>query len=229
MSNTDMDSEDFTIVLSDVYEYPGDDWTSVIVDLSAYTGAHYIAFHVPPTDNEGTYMSLDAVIVEVNPTCDTPLNVTISNLTSTSADASWDAGMSGETEWEYVLLDAGEAAPTGSGTAVTTNSVTLTGLTQGSSYDFYVRASCGAGDFSSYRPVNGLYFMIPPVGGACSDPLLINALPYNATDNTSNYQNDYDGLVFYSINELVSKFFRLNVQDRFTCELFFYGKSNSIC
>jgi len=193
MSNTDMDSEDFTIVLSEVYEYPGDEWAEVFVDLSAYTGAHYIAFHVPPTDLEGFQIFVDEVVVEQIPTCDYPINVTISNLTSTSADASWDAGMSGETEWEYVLLDAGEAAPTGSGTAVTTNSVTLTGLTQGSSYDFYVRASCGAGDFSTYTPLNGATFMIPPIGGVCTDPIVVSSLPYNTTDTTANYQDDYDG------------------------------------
>ena len=193
MSNTDMDSEDFTIVLSEVYEYPGDEWAEVFVDLSAYTGAHYIAFHVPPTDLEGFQIFVDEVVVEQIPTCDYPINVTISNLTSTSADLSWDAGMSGETEWEYVLLDAGEAAPTGSGTAVTTNSVTLTGLTQGSSYDFYVRASCGAGDFSTYTPLNGATFMIPPIGGVCTDPIVVNSLPYNTTDTTANYQDDYDG------------------------------------
>ena len=193
MSNTDMDSEDFTIVLSEVYEYPGDEWAEVFVDLSAYTGAHYIAFHVPPTDVEGFQMFVDEVVVEQIPTCDYPINVTISNLTSTSADLSWDAGMSGETEWEYVLLDAGEAAPTGSGTAVTTNSVTLTGLTQGSSYDFYVRASCGAGDFSTYTPLNGATFMIPPIGGVCTDPIVVTSLPYNTTDDTANYQDDYDG------------------------------------
>ena len=193
MSNTDMDSEDFTIVLSEVYEYPGDEWAEVFVDLSAYTGAHYIAFHVPPTDVEGFQMFVDEVVVEQIPTCDYPINVTISNLTSTSADLSWDAGMSGETEWEYVLLDAGEAAPTGSGTAVTTNSVTLTGLTQGSSYDFYVRADCGAGDFSTYTPLNGATFMIPPIGGVCTDPIVVTSLPYNTTDDTANYQDDYDG------------------------------------
>ena len=38
-----------------------------------------------------------------------------------------------------------------------------------------------------------------------------------------------DGLVFYCINKLVSKFFRLHVQDSLTCELFFNGKTNSIC
>ena len=193
MSNTDMDSEDFTIVLSEVYEYPGDEWAEVFVDLSAYTGAHYIAFHVPPTDVEGFQMFVDEVVIEQIPTCDYPINVTISNLTSTSADASWDAGMSGEIEWEYEVLDAGEAAPTGSGTAVTTNSVTLTGLTQGSSYDFYVRASCGAGDFSTYTPLNGATFMIPPIGGVCTDPIVVTSLPYNTTDDTANYQDDYDG------------------------------------
>jgi len=194
MSNTDMDSEDFTIVLSEVYEYPGDDWTSVIVDLSAYTGAHYIAFHVPPTDLEGFQIFVDEVVVEQIPTCDFPVNVTVSNITSSSADLSWDAGMSGETEWEYVLQASGDPAPTGSGTAVSTNSVTLDGLTQGSEYDFYVRASCGAGDFSSYVPLNGEYFMIPPVGGVCTDPIVINALPYNTTDDTANYQDDYEGV-----------------------------------
>ena len=35
--------------------------------------------------------------------------------------------------------------------------------------------------------------MIPPIGGVCADPIVVNAsLPYNTTDNTSNYQDDYD-------------------------------------
>ena len=204
MSNTDMDSEDFTIVLSDVYEYPGDDWTSVIVDLSAYTGAHYIAFHVPPTDLEGFQIFVDEVVVEQIPTCDYPSNVTVSNLTSTSADLSWDAGLSGETEWEYVLQASGDPAPTGSGTAVSTNSVTLTGLTQGDEYDFYVRASCGAGDFSSYVPVYGEYFMIPAIGAVCTDPIVVASLPYNTTDTTANYQDDYTGSAGENCNQSAS-------------------------
>ncbi len=202
MSSTGNAAEDFTIVLSETTQYAGgEDWTEVSIDLSAYTGEHYIAFHVPPTDNEGYYMSLDAVIVEVNPTCDTPLNVTISNLTSSSADASWDAGATGETEWEYVLQTAGDSAPTGSGTSVSTNSVTLDGLTQGGEYDFYVRAVCGTDNYSEWTPLYGVYFMIPPVGGVCTDPIVIDALPYSTTDNTENYQDDYSGSAGENCNE----------------------------
>ena len=146
-------------------------------------------------------MSLDAVIVEVNPTCDTPLNVTISNLTSSSADASWDAGATGETEWEYVLQTAGDSAPTGSGTSVSTNSVTLDGLTQGGEYDFYVRAVCGTDNYSEWTPLYGVYFMIPPVGGVCTDPIVIDALPYSTTDTTANYQDDYNGSAGENCNE----------------------------
>ena len=202
MSSTGNAAEDFTIVLSQTTEYAGgEDWTEVTIDLSAYSGAHYIAFHVPPTDNEGNYMSLDAVIVEVNPTCDTPLNVTISNLTSSSADASWDAGATGETEWEYIVQTAGDPAPTGSGTSVSTNSVTIDGLTQGGEYDFYVRAVCGTDNYSEWTPLYGVYFMIPPVGGVCTDPIVIDALPYSTTDNTENYQDDYDGSAGENCNE----------------------------
>ena len=201
MSSTGNAAEDFTIVLSETTEYANNDWTEVSIDLSAYSGAHYIAFHVPPTDTPGYYMSLDAVIVEVNPTCDTPLNVTISNLTSSSADASWDAGATGETEWEYIVQTAGDPAPTGSGTSVSTNSVTLDGLTQGGEYDFYVRAVCGTDNYSEWTPLYGVYFMIPPVGGVCTDPIVIDALPYSTTDNTENYQDDYDGSAGENCNE----------------------------
>ncbi|MFL2643343.1 MAG: T9SS type A sorting domain-containing protein [Flavobacteriales bacterium] len=202
ISSTGNAAEDFTIVVSELTEYAaGDSWTEVSIDLSAYTGAHYIAFHVPPTDGDGYYMMLDAVVVEVNPTCDTPLNVAISNLTSSSADASWEAGATGETEWEYVLQASGDPDPTGSGIAVSTNSVTLDGLTQGDEYDFYVRAICGTDNYSEWTPLYGVYFMIPPVGGVCTDPIVIDTLPYSTTDTTANYQDDYEGSAGENCNE----------------------------
>jgi hypothetical protein len=35
--------------------------------------------------------------------------------------------------------------------------------------------------------------MIPPIGGVCTDPIVVTSLPYNTTDDTANYQDDYDG------------------------------------
>ena len=192
LSQNTNDPADFTEVIVENSQFAAE-WTQITVDLSAYSSASYIAFHVPPSSQDGNSINIDEIIVEVTPSCPEPTNVTISNLTSSSADASWVAGSSGETAWEYVVQDASLDAPTGSGTAVTTNSVTLSGLTQGGEYDFYVRADCGAGDYSPYVPISGVYFMIPPVGGVCTDPLIVTSLPYNTTDTTANYQDDYDG------------------------------------
>lgn len=33
----------------------------------------------------------------------------------------------------------------------------------------------------------------PPVGNVCENPIIISSLPYNSTDNTSNYADDYSG------------------------------------
>ena len=35
--------------------------------------------------------------------------------------------------------------------------------------------------------------MIPPVGGVCEDPLVIESFPFSVTDDTINYQDDYNG------------------------------------
>ena len=193
LSTTTANPEDFTTVLSEPTEYPGY-WTDVTIDLSAYSGPVYIAFYVPPTSSEGYAIYVDGVIVEETPVCDAPLNITLDNMTSESVEISWDAGVSQESQWEYVLQEAGADQPTTSGTLIDTSFILLEGLVQGLEYEFYVRAACDDGSFSSYVPNNGLYFKIPPVGGICADPLLIESFPFNVTDDTSNYDDNYNGL-----------------------------------
>ena len=192
MSTTTSNPEDFTITLSETTEYSGD-WTEVNIDLSAYSGPAFIAFYVPPTSVEGYAMYVDAIVVEEIPDCDAPLSVTLDNITSESAEISWSPGASQETQWEYILQEAGADQPTESGTLIDTSSILLEGLVQGAEYDFYVRAACDNGSFSQYVPDNGVYFMIPPVGGVCEDPLVIESFPFSVTDDTINYQDDYDG------------------------------------
>ena len=192
MSTTTSNAEDFTITLSETTEYSGD-WTEVNIDLSAYSGPAFIAFYVPPTSVEGYAMYVDAIVVEEIPDCDAPLSVTLDNITSESAEISWSPGASQETQWEYVLQEAGADQPTESGTLIDTSSILLEGLVQGAEYNFYVRAACDNGSFSQYVPDNGVYFMIPPVGGVCEDPLVIESFPFSVSDDTINYQDDYDG------------------------------------
>ncbi|WP_298156022.1 choice-of-anchor J domain-containing protein [Flavobacterium sp.] len=95
--------------------------------------------------------------------CPFPLNASVSNITTTSADFTWEAGGS-ETAWEVLLLPEGAPAPTAatSGTAVASPTFTANGLTQSEGYEFYVRANCGS-DFSPWT-------LALPFNAAC-DPI----------------------------------------------------------
>lgn len=78
--------------------------------------------------------------------CGDPSALTISNIGTTTATASWtdDRGDS----WKYICKNSADAAPTSSEweSAATTasKSVNLTGLTQGTSYKFYLISDCGS-------------------------------------------------------------------------------------
>ncbi len=80
--------------------------------------------------------------INVMPTCLAPTGVTISTVTADSANFDWDA-YDGNESWEYAVVTAGNPAPTTSGTLVNTNSTTITGLSNSTEYDAYVRANCG--------------------------------------------------------------------------------------
>ena len=77
--------------------------------------------------------------------CLAPTGLAISNIGGTTADFDWET-QNGNESWEYVIVLAGDPAPTGNGTLSTTNSVTFTDLDFLTSYDVYVRAFCGNDD-----------------------------------------------------------------------------------
>jgi gliding motility-associated-like protein len=83
------------------------------------------------------------------PTCPQPTNLTVSAINMTSANLGWtEAGSA--TQWEVFVQAPGAGVPTGSGTLVTTNPYTVTGLTSGTNYEFYVRAVCSTTDKSTW-------------------------------------------------------------------------------
>ena len=125
------------------------------VPLTSYTGTGaYIAIKAPlPTSNynEGY---IDNVVVEIAPLCDKPTNVTVSNITATTADVNWMPGGS-ETDWELVVVPHGASVATGTAESVSTHPYTVYNLDYSTSYDVYVRADCGTGvDFSSWSQVH---------------------------------------------------------------------------
>ncbi|PQJ31422.1 hypothetical protein BST92_05570 [Nonlabens arenilitoris] len=82
--------------------------------------------------------------------CLVPTSLDAANITSSSADLSWTSGGSGESSWEVEYGIDGFTQ--GAGTIITpaTNPVNTTGLMSNTDYDYYVRANCGAGDFSEW-------------------------------------------------------------------------------
>ncbi|WP_338349943.1 fibronectin type III domain-containing protein [Nonlabens tegetincola] len=127
-----------------------DAWQTAIVPLGAYNGATIsVRFRGTRGASFGGDIAIDDVAVEDFNGCLTPSNITVANITATTADVSWTAGGS-ETAWEYVVVTAGSGAPTGAGTSTTTTTVTESGLTASTSYEVYVRADCGMGNFSTW-------------------------------------------------------------------------------
>jgi hypothetical protein len=89
-------------------------------------------------------------VVGQPPTCIIPSALNATAITQTSANFSWSPGGS-ELSWEYYYGPAPLTVPTGSGISTNSSSLNaITSLNQGTTYQFYVRADCGSGDFSSW-------------------------------------------------------------------------------
>ena len=147
LSTTGKEISDFTVNLG-TYDCTNETWTEHILDLSAYTGDVYIALH--QTYSAATYygFGVDDFTVMENPSCIDPTDVTVANVTSTTASVSWTADSS-QTAWEYQVV-LGGATPAETGDATSDNLLELTGLTSNTIYDVYVRANCGTDGTSEW-------------------------------------------------------------------------------
>lgn len=115
---------------------------------SSVTSAN-IAFKYTGGSYSNYYASLDNVVVEMIPTCLKPTDLMVQGTTTTTATLSWtEAGTA--TAWDIEYGAQGFTPGTGTTIPVTTNPFTVTGLTSGTVYDFYVRANCGGGDESTW-------------------------------------------------------------------------------
>ena len=123
-------------------------WVEKTVYFNNYTGTgHYIAFKNAYTSTS-SYAYIDNLEIGYVPTCLKPTNVTASNPTTTSINLSWTENNTAS-NWVVEYGIAGFTQGTGSTVNVQgTPSTTITGLSASSTYDFYVKSVCGAGDES---------------------------------------------------------------------------------
>ncbi|MGB3606058.1 MAG: choice-of-anchor L domain-containing protein [Psychroserpens sp.] len=166
-----------------------------MIDISAFSNAAMqIRFVYDDGDVWAWYWMIDNVQV-YNSTCNFPTDLTVSNITETSADLGWTPGGTvTETDWEVINQEAGGPVPTDadSGISTTDNPYTAPALSLGTNYEFYVRTNCGADGFSIWS--GPFAYRISGPGEVCENPIeVITPLPYVTTDNTENYIDDYNG------------------------------------
>ena len=100
-------------------------------------------------------------------TCPVPSNGQTTNITKHSADLSWTAGGT-ESAWNIEYGPTGFTQGNGTVVNASSNPYTLTGLTPGVMYDWYVQADCGGGDSSTWAGPYS-FTTLPGCGGKFYD------------------------------------------------------------
>src|SRR5690606_11357226 len=113
-------------------------WQEYIVPLPVTTDDYFaIAFYGAPSQYPNIY--IDDVYYEDLSPCIFPLGIDVTNVTTTTANISWDASTAtGVTGYEYEVRDAsGTVVQSGSTTGATSTSDSITGLTSATEYFVY--------------------------------------------------------------------------------------------
>ena len=140
-------------------------WYEKEVFFNQYTGSgRYIAFKI--CDRGTAYSAaayIDDVVLDLLPDCPRPSGLHTTNITQTSLELGWEE-IGNATTWEIKYGLAGSPPGTDTVVQVSANPLTISGLSIGACYDFYIRAICASGDTSawtdkrtfctSYAPVN---------------------------------------------------------------------------
>ncbi len=84
--------------------------------------------------------------------CATPDSLSTANETFSTVELNW-AEVGSAVQWEVEYEEVGFALGAGTRMSITTRPITLTGLSSGVSYDYYVRSICPSGDTSSWSSV----------------------------------------------------------------------------
>lgn len=177
----------FTEVFTWAGEYQTDEndpWVNIGADLSGYLGQTiYIQFHQLDSVSGFTGdMSIDLVEVSACVSCAAPTMLGATNVTSTSADIYWATG--GASAWNIEYGASGFVL--GSGTMMNSmnDTLALSGLTQVTYYDFYVRDSCAVGDVSSW---SGPYTFLTPCPATLSGTYTINGVMPTGGNNYNTF------------------------------------------
>lgn len=137
------DSIPVSVVITDLGGFPQEMGFTVNSPFLVPIGTHNAQSGLSVNDTLLTFLATC-----VPPSCPPPSNLVLNSVTTTSANLSWVSG--GSSNWEVEYGSVGFIPGTGTRVTATSNPFTLTGLSAASTYEVYVRDSCGAGDVSAW-------------------------------------------------------------------------------
>ena len=131
-------------------------WTEFGYSLTGHTfGSNlaYVRFRAESTVVGGNAFYQDQLLDDISfkeaPSCPTPIQFAANSITANSASVTW-VEQGSATQWEIEYDSTGFVQGTGTIAVTTTNPHSLTGLTQNTTYDVYVRSVCAVGDTSDW-------------------------------------------------------------------------------
>lgn len=147
-------------------DFPGEDSTDA--NLRDWTfpisgSGKYLEIRVKFRFDSGSEeVAFDNFRINGTGNCGNPQQLSASNVTSSSADLSWWLGASfAQVQWETTGFTLGN----GFKDTTSSSPYTITGLTAGTTYDAYVKDSCGGSSSSWLGPLT-----FSTVGATCNDP-----------------------------------------------------------
>ncbi|MEQ9062733.1 MAG: GEVED domain-containing protein [Vicingaceae bacterium] len=131
--------------------------------------------------------------LSVNNNCPSDSNLTVTNITPSSASISW-APRNG-IGYEYIL-DTLASTPTSAGTPTTTTSFSPSNLTNGTHYYFHIRTSCGNGQFSAWGMIDFVACTTPNAQinqsgnvSLCRGDTVLLTVPFDSSYNYTWFRN----------------------------------------
>ncbi len=140
-------------------------WEEFEINLDTYSGVgQYIAFKSDRrAQNSDNTVYLDDVKLDFIPVCPIPRNLIFDSIGTSAVSLSWiERGVA--TSWTIEYGETGFITGSGTTEIAETNPYILTGLIGNTTYDAYVKADCGNGEYSPQsNPLT--FFMFEPITG----------------------------------------------------------------
>ena len=151
--------------------------------------------------NQGdNYIYIDNFEAVEDVPCKQPIDLTVENTTFDEIEISWtEFNSSPATEWEVAYCPEGTDPSNPAcflsniDTGVTSNPYTVTGLNDGTKYDFYVRSVCDSTSNVESAWSGPLRAQTVAIGTDCDAPIEVTSLPYSDSSDTELYDNIYQG------------------------------------